>query len=260
MFTKTDIRKIRIALKKNDYEEVLVELGKLGLIHLEEVHMEALSGRIRDDEITNERRIDRVLSLLKSYMVEFNIENTLKDIDDSSTQVLLEKDTSSDEQFMLNIREKQEQFKNEIMEITRTIKEDSLNLSELKRIKSFQINSDELKEMKLCKVVFGTVAEDIDEESLPGNNDFYIKQYDNYVLAVSLSDNADRMLKFLHGYGFNDRTGIIFSEEKPEDSIASIQDRSDSLNNRKMKREKDFHNQQVVWKKKIRELYNIYTL
>ncbi len=260
MFTKTDIRKIRIAIKRADYEEVIYELGKLGLIHLEVVHMDALSGSTGDDEVMNERRIDKVLSLLESYIFEFNIEHSTKDIDETSTQVLLERNARDDEQFLLNMREQQEQYKNEHAEIIRMISEDSRNLSELEKIKSFGINIDELKAMKLCRVMFGPIAEDIDEESLLNSNDFYIKQYDNYVLAVSLSGRADRMLQFLNGFGFNDRSDIILSEIKIEDMIASIEDRIDGMKDRKIKMEKDIHNLQVEWKKKIEELYNIYTL
>ncbi|HOO36745.1 MAG TPA: V-type ATPase 116kDa subunit family protein [Deltaproteobacteria bacterium] len=196
MFVKSDIRKVTIALERIFYQDVYLELGRAGFVHLFRMEESEASGVLHEQYREEETSSREILSGIETALNALNIRPgkeglALKMLDPAGDAAYVSRTRSTIERVLR----------------LRTSLQESLDAT-LRRIsyrqilKNMGVDPGKLSTARLITMVFGRV-EDTDWE-MPSGEDFVLEKKGRYVLGTARPRDAGSMLAFLNHHGFTD--------------------------------------------------------
>lgn len=199
MFTKSDIRKITVAVEKDYHSEVYLALGKAGIVHLgrsDEVKSMSYADFENEEALTKEilSETGYVLSALLIEPEEAGI----------STGVF---PSPEDLAFVRETRK----LVDRAMKLLARIGEQSAavcrRIAHAEVLGQMGIDPVAIGKARLVRTIFGTV--DKTDWDLPSSERFVITGAGGYVFGVALPADFPEMLRFLGGCGFTDQSRDI---------------------------------------------------
>jgi len=196
IFAKSDIRKVTIALEKKSSQEVCLELGKAGFIHLFRLEDRATPG-LNDERLREEQNRSReILSGIEAALHALNMQpgqglGAVK-IKDSQGDAAYVAKTKSTIERVLNLRRRLEE----------ALEAANERISYRQIVHRMGVDPGKISTTRLITMVFGSVE---NTDWLPPEEEsFVVVKQGRYVLGTALAGGVAAMLEFLRGYGFTD--------------------------------------------------------
>ena len=259
MFSKADIRKVRIGLQRKLYDELIYELGKEELIHLTKQDFKEIQSDAEMEAELNkeETKVRDITTVTKSLLSALDLERDGRNdtVDGAVSQVVYKGNIAGDETYLGSVSKKIHQFEKVHSEILRNIEKTQELISILEKVGSMGIDADVPKRMKLCIFVFGAVHADLPEDLSDAHDTYILRQHGRHVIGIALSENKKEMLELLEKYGFEDETEKIRSSDLRATSASHLRQRIQILKDRLERIEGSFNRMKDEWITKLSGLY-----
>jgi V/A-type H+/Na+-transporting ATPase subunit I len=217
MFIKSDIRKVTIAVEKGVGQEVYTCIGIEGLIHLSRVQD---ADTLVDSEILAEEEKTRNIIADTSFIL-----NSLKIDPVETSGFLKQREATKDALFVSEIKRVTERLLHLCEQIQAQQAVTSRHVEFGEALRQMGVDSSVVKKARFSRMVFGEIDDSV--PTAPVDEPFILVNSGCYLFGAALPKDFPRMLQFLKGYGFIDKTGDVSGA-----SLEILKSRLNSLNRR----------------------------
>ncbi len=220
MFVKSDIRKVTIALERVFYQDVYLELGRAGFVHLFRMQDSDASGvlheQFREEETSSREILSGIDTALNALNIRPGGEGRAEKMRDPAKDAAYVSRTKSTIERVLRLRSR----------LQDSLDTTARRISYRQVLKSMGVDPGMISTARLITMVFGHV-EDSDWDPPSGEN-FVLEKKGRYVLGTALPRDAASMLVFLKTRGFTD-----LSDEVSGDTADDLEHRKEMLEKRR---------------------------
>ena len=201
MFVKSDIRRVTIALERIFYQEVYLELGRAGFVHLFRMEESETSGvlheQFREEETSSREILSGIETALNALNIRPGVEGLASKIRDPVGDAAYVSKTKSTIDRVVRLHTRLQ----EALDAT------DRRISYQQILKNMGVDPGKISTARLITMVFGHV-EDTDWDP-PSGEDFVLEKKGRYVIGTALTGEVDGMLAFLKHHGFTDLSDEI---------------------------------------------------
>ncbi len=253
MFSRTDIRRVLIAVNRKHYSDIIYRLGTSELIHLRNAG-ESETGKpagIPSEEVP---KIDSILAKLEPFLAGLDIPDTGEGL---VTPHIFTRNVDEDEEYVSAVIDTVKQLEQEKKGLLPEIEALDLKRKELSEMAELSFNIDHLADMDLCTWVIGSLPPDVEE--IPAAPGTYYHRQGPWLLGISLKENRDELLKNLQGTGFEDRSHLVTSGGDAEKTLEATDRELEKRRSRAAQIDREIAHATESSTTKLLELHGIYS-
>lgn len=241
MFTKGDIRKVDIVIPVGRYEELIVRLGRSGLVHLDREHRaeaSALERGIKSEGMSAKAdTAEKIIASAVSFFFERDVPQDEASADESVSgdiHSLFLRDTEADLREAMRISSRREKYERTRALIEKRISAVEKRLHDIRRARAEGIDLRSMERLKYVSYLYGRVS---DHLWLHEMNDrwFYMLNGERLIVMFPPADR-ENVLKMLSAHGFDESSDFIYSltcddgpERETEASLGRLRKRLEQL-------------------------------
>lgn len=191
MFVKADIRRIIIAVPKSEYSEVITNIGKNVIVHIDNLlpdEKERLNSYHSGNVITVDRTFaEKIISTANNFFSELSLSPDYSSIYDSvleNSSVILKRDFEKDFREASSINKKIIQYKKLRDILNREIEALRKKINELDEMQISGIELNRLREMKYLSYIYGKVGPGFSTDSF-NDSVFYMLNGSNLLVLFT---------------------------------------------------------------------------
>ena len=265
MFTRADIRKVSIAVTRQDYNTVIVSLGRSGLVHIDsDVAANDVSSVSEGGAAPLSADMTAAERILASVEEFFSETSSLSDIQYHhqpflpDLSLLFTGNIESDLYYAEKIKKKTEQYARTREAILNSMKTLEIKLREIRRMEDYGIDPVKLRDMEYISYIYGRSAKssllkDVDEKV------FYIRM-GNYILALFPRELRGVLLNSPACEDFEDLDYMVSPGRSPEQEEAVAERRMDELRRRLDRVDSFYRSALPLWEEKMLSLAAQYSV
>ncbi len=263
MFSKSDIRRITLAVPKKYYEELIYSIGLDENIHLLETVLPSPELTNMDAEscssaIFRARRIfSSVSKLLKErdpdYAADFDFNPYIED-----RELIFNRTGEDDEAGTVRIEKKLNQHSSVKKRIELEIEKSLIRRNEIRRLAAVSVDFQGLDSLKLCSYFFGRIPNGIIPSGI--KNSWYLTRRGGFFLLVVPSGEEDEAAGLLGRYGFNDCKVLLPSGADVKGALKAYEARIAELRRRIDVIDRCLEQLEEDWSDFIYDMYGIYSV
>ncbi len=265
MFSKADIRRVNIVVPAARYSDIMLRLGKNGLVHPEKEH---IPGEVEADRKIKKGALsvyaetaERIISVTAEFLGDETSapdEENSKDLTADDIASLFSRDASEDLREVEHISKKKSQYENVRASLEQLISSAEVEVDGIRRIHESGIDTPRIKDLKLISYLHGKIS---GSEWIAGLDRrwFYILNGDNLLLFCPSTD-IGKAEDFLKSNGFSGFKGTAELGSSLHEVEKAVEDRIATLKERIARIDLFYDKERQRWSERLAYLSSLYKI